>query len=132
MADLVTYEGHSGLLAIAHALNDVRRQLQDSEIEPQHAAGVLGCMNLHLAQVIGVGGEFMKELEDCAGLLCPECSGYLGLVSDLSSCCYHCGQRFLAAEGEPGPAEDGAHKHAASVHMAHHTMKPRTEPSATE
>jgi hypothetical protein len=124
MADLVTYEGDSGLVAIAHALNDVRRQLQAAEITPQHAAGILGCMNMHLAQIIGADDEFLKELEECAGLLCPECSGYLGLVSDLSSCCYHCGERFLDATVEgarlqrPKPA-------AATAHMAQHTAKPR-------
>jgi hypothetical protein len=132
MADLVTYEGHSGLLAIAHALNDVRQKLQNSEIQPQHAAGILGCMNLHLAQIIGAGGEFMKELEDCAGLLCPECSGYLGLVSDLSSCCYHCGERFLASADEPVTTVHAPHTHAASAHMAHHAVRPHADSESTK
>jgi hypothetical protein len=123
MAEVVTYEGHEGLMAIAHALNDVRRKLQNSEIEPQHAAGILGCMNLHLAQIIGASGDFVKELEDCAGLLCPACSGYLGMVSDLSSCCYHCGKRFLGP-GEVGEAGQAAQKRAASIHMSQHVLQP--------
>jgi|GEM_PF-2988708 len=126
MAEVVTYEGQAGLMAIAHALNDVRRQLQDSEIEPQHAAGILGCMNMHLAQMIGADDEFMVELTECAGLLCPQCSGYLGLVSDLSSCCYHCGERFLDAAGE-GDEAHGQKPAAASAHMAQHALKPHME-----
>jgi hypothetical protein len=113
-------------MAIAHALDDVRRQLQGSEITPQHAAGILGCMNMHLSQLIGVDEEFRKELEECAGLLCPECSGYLGLVSDLSSCCYHCGERFLEASGEEA-RHVGPKPAAASAHMAQHVVRPGTE-----
>ena len=75
MAEVVTYEGNSGLMAIAHALNDVRQKLQNAEIAPEHAAGILGCMNMHLAQMIGADDAFIKELQQCAGLLCPECSG---------------------------------------------------------
>ena len=123
MAEVVTYEGQAGLMAIAHALNDVRRQLQESEITAEHAAGILGCMNMHLAQIIGADDAFLQELQECAGLLCPECRGYLGLVSDLSSCCYHCGARFLEVghlEGQPG----GPKPAAAVAHLAHHGVKP--------
>lgn len=122
MTEVVTYEGQAGLTAIAHALNDVRRQLQASEIGTEHAAAILGCMNMHLAQMIGADDAFLQELKDCAGLLCPECSGYLGLVSDLSSCCYHCGERFLEAGGEEG--RPLAQKPAAAAHMARHAVKP--------
>ncbi len=126
MAEVVTYEGQAGLMAIAHALNDVRRRLQASEIEPQHAAGILGCMNMHLAQMIGADDAFIQELQECAGLLCPACSGYLGLVSDLSSCCYHCGQRFLEAGGSEDQPE-GQKPAAASAHMAQHAVKPHLD-----
>ena len=51
MAEVVTYEGQAGLMAVAHALNDVRRKLQAAEIGVEHAAGILGCMNMHLARL---------------------------------------------------------------------------------
>jgi hypothetical protein len=126
MAEVVTYEGHAGLMAIAHALNDVRQKLQDGAIEPEHAAGILGCMNMHLSQLIGADDAFIRELQECAGLLCPECSGYLGLVSDLSSCCYHCGERFLQA-GDEGARSPGEKPAAASAHMAQHIVKPHLD-----
>lgn len=100
MTDVVSYEGQSGLVAILQALDDLRHRLQNSDVAPQQAASYLGCLNLHLAQVIGMSGDFMKHLVDCAGLLCPACKGHVGFVSDLSGFCQHCGERFF-----PPPVE---------------------------
>lgn len=100
MTDVVSYEGQSGLVAILQALDDLRQKLQNLDVAPQQAAGYLGCLNLHLAQAIGVSDDFMKHLVDCAGLLCPACKGYVGFVSDLSGLCQHCGERFFPSLAE--------------------------------
>jgi hypothetical protein len=119
MTEMVTYEGHTGLVALVHAVDDLRKELLNSAMTPEQAAAYLGCINLHLGQVIGVTGEFMTHLEECGGLLCPECRGYVGFVSDLSSCCLHCGERFFPAEGMRTESASEAQARATSVHLAH-------------
>lgn len=95
MREVVGYEGESGLMAILRALDNLRRMLAASEVEPQQAAGYLGCINLHLAEIAGVGGEFRQDLQECGGLLCPKCRGYVGFVSNLSSHCHLCGAKLF-------------------------------------
>jgi hypothetical protein len=104
----VRFEGVLGLAAVLQALDNVRRLLLASAVEPQQAAGYLGCINLHLAQLLGVRGEFRTHLQECAGLLCPNCKGYVGFVSDLSGACHLCGEKlFPFVTNDPGAAQQG-------------------------
>jgi hypothetical protein len=100
MTEMVTYEGDTGLIAVVKALEGVRYLLYAGKIEPKQAAGYLGCLNLHLAQTIGVGEDLMHRVEECGGLLCPSCKAFVGFVSDLSGRCYHCGERIFPPIGE--------------------------------
>ena len=100
--DTVSYEGESGLVAVVQALDNLRALLAGEAVTMEQAAGILGCINLHLADVVGVEGELLTHLEDCAGLLCPLCHGFIGYISNLSSLCPHCGQRFFWQAGEKG------------------------------
>lgn len=127
MTEIVTYEGKSGLLAILQALDDLRQMLQTSEVTTQQAASYMGCINLHLGQVVGVGGEFMEHLEECAGLLCPECRGFVGFVSDLSGCCYHCGERLFPGGGEHPHAAKRQRGDGRSIHLAHQGVQIRDQ-----
>jgi hypothetical protein len=128
MKEIVSYEGETGLVAILQAMIDLRQNLQASEITSEQAAGYLGCINLHLGQVIGVSGELMAQLQECAGLLCPECKGYVGFVSDLSGCCYHCGERLFPGEGDGSTAAEGGQAHGRSMHLAHQGVQVHKEP----
>jgi len=127
VTEIVTYEGKSGLLAILQALDDLRQMLQTSEITPQQAAGYMGCINLHLGQVVGVSGEFMEHLEECAGLLCPGCRGFVGFISDLSGSCYHCGERLFPAGGEHSHAAKHQKGDERSIHLAHQGVQVRDQ-----
>jgi hypothetical protein len=95
MREVVSYEGEVGLVAILQALDNLRQLLATSSIEPQQAAGYLGCINLHVAHILGVRGEFLEHLHECGGLLCPECKGYVGSVTNLSGNCHLCGARLF-------------------------------------
>jgi hypothetical protein len=103
MKATVQYNGESGLMAIVQALDNVRILLAESLTEPEQAAAYVGCINLHLAEMVGAGEEFLHELEDCPGLVCPGCKGFLGPVSNLSSDCPYCGEPFFpsANGGKP-------------------------------
>jgi hypothetical protein len=86
----------------------VRQILLAEEVEPQQAAGYLGCINLHLAQIVGLRGEFREHLHECAGLLCPQCKAYVGFVSNLSGVCYHCGGKLFPSvfeQAAPGSSQ---------------------------
>jgi hypothetical protein len=108
MREVVSYEGESGLVAILRALDNVQQLLATSSIEPQQAAGSMGCINLHLAHILGVSGEFLQHLHECGGLLCPECKGYVGSVSNLSGSCHLCGARlFPVVVNRADPAGEG-------------------------
>jgi hypothetical protein len=100
--DTVSYEGESGLVAVVRALDNLRALLAGEAVTAEQAAGILGCINLHLADVVGIEGELLAQLEDCAGLLCPLCHGFIGYISNLSGLCPHCGQRFFQRSGEAG------------------------------
>ena len=91
MTEVVSFNGEVGLMAILQALEGVRKLLAASAVEPQQAAVYLGCINMHLARVTGARGEFLKDLQECGGLLCPNCRGWVGFVSDLSGACHLCG-----------------------------------------
>ena len=100
MAEMISYEGQSGLSAVVTAIDNVRRMLLSSEVTPLQAASYLGCINLHLAHVVGLGGDRLQQLETCGGLLCPQCQAYVGFVSDLSGTCFNCGEPFFTATVE--------------------------------
>ncbi len=95
MAEMLRYEGEYGLAAALQALDNLRLMLMASTISPEQAAGYLGCINLHLAQIAGVSGEFRAHLQQCGGLLCPNCKGYVGFISDLSGACHLCGAKLF-------------------------------------
>lgn len=95
MQEVVRYEGEFGLMAILQALDNVRQMLATPDFDPRQAAGYLGCINLHLAQIAGVSGEFRQHLQECGGLLCPNCKGYVGFVSNLSGNCHLCGEKLF-------------------------------------
>jgi hypothetical protein len=99
MAEVVHYEGQLGLMAVLQALENVRHMLGAADITAQDAAGFLGCINLHLAQLIGVQGDFVADLEECGGLLCPNCKAFVGFISNLSAMCPQCGKRILPLVG---------------------------------
>lgn len=106
--EVVSYEGESGLRAILVALENLRLMLATSAVEPKQAAGYLGCINIHLAQIAGVGGELRDRLLACGGLLCPNCKGYVGFVSNLSGNCHLCGSKLFPLLAEPtGTTGDG-------------------------
>ena len=123
MAEIVSYDGKTGLKAILKALDDLREALQASEIPSQEVASYLGCINLHLGQVIGVDEELAEHLERCAGLLCPQCRGYIGIVSDLSSCCYHCGERLFAGKSKDVELADETQASRRSMHLGHQVLR---------
>jgi hypothetical protein len=106
MAEVVTYEGQYGLRAILEALESVRLLLGSELVQPEQAAGYLGCINLHLAQMLGVRGEMLEELQKCGGLICPHCKGFVGSITNLSAVCLHCGKRIFPTEG-PLPQSSG-------------------------
>ncbi len=107
MREVITYEGEFGLMAVLQALENLRQMLAASSIEPQQAAGYLGCINLHLAEITGVRGEFLEELQACGGLLCPNCKGYVGFISDLSGHCHLCHTKlFPSVTGRSEPVHD--------------------------
>lgn len=95
MREVVSYEGESGLRAVLQALENLRQMLAASAVEPKQAAGYLGCINLHLAQIVGISGELREHLQSCSGLLCPNCKGYVGFISNLSGNCHLCGSRLF-------------------------------------
>jgi hypothetical protein len=100
MADIVSYRGDTGLLALVNALHNLRRMLLAGTVDADQAAGYLGCINLHLARTLGMRGDLLEELQSCAGLLCPECKGFVGFISNLSGSCHLCGAPlFDEAEG---------------------------------
>jgi hypothetical protein len=99
MAEVVHYEGQLGMMAVLQALENVRQMLDASVISAQDAVGFLGCIDFHLAQLIGVRGEFLAELQECGGLLCPSCRAFVGFISNLSAECPQCGKRILPMVG---------------------------------
>jgi hypothetical protein len=99
MAEVVHYDGQIGLMAILQALENVRLMLDASEITSEQAVSFLGCIDLHLAQMIGAQGDFLAGLEECGGLLCPSCKGFVGFISNLSGECPHCGAQVLPLTG---------------------------------
>jgi hypothetical protein len=101
MTETVRYQDHVGLAAIVHALENVRLMLDRADVTPAQAASYVGCINLHLAQLVGVNPEFIEQLQDCAGLLCPECQGFVGLLSNLAGECPHCGASVFGPTEEP-------------------------------
>lgn len=90
MAEMVIFEGQTGLAAIVKAIDAVRLLLMRGQVTPQQAASYLGCLNVHLARSLGVGGDLLHEVEECGGLLCPHCQAFLGSISDLSGLCHVC------------------------------------------
>jgi hypothetical protein len=98
--ETVSYEGESGLVAVVRALDNVRALLAADAVTAEQAAAILGCINLHLADVVGMEADQLAQLEQCAGLHCPLCHGYIGYISDLSGLCPHCGERFFWRAGE--------------------------------
>jgi hypothetical protein len=100
MAETISFKGQSGLSAAITAIDNVRHMLLSSEVTPLQAASFLGCINLHLAHIVGLGGDRLEQLESCGGLLCPKCQAYVGFVSDLSGTCFNCGEPFFAATVE--------------------------------
>jgi hypothetical protein len=112
--ETVSYEGESGLVAVVRALDNLRGLLAAGAVTSEQAAGVLGCINLHLAEVVGLAGEMLTHLEDCAGLHCPLCHGFIGYISNLSGLCPHCGERFFWRAGEDGvEGRGGTDRHRA-------------------
>lgn len=112
MSDVVTYQGESGLVAILKALDNLRLLLALSDVESDQAAGYLGCLILHLAEITGLGGDFVEEIEECGGLLCPSCKGWVGSIYNLSARCHLCHAPLFpsaaelsapAGTVEPGP-----------------------------
>jgi hypothetical protein len=99
MTEVVKYQGEVGLMAVLQALEGVRHLLASSRIEPQQAAAYLGCINMHLARLTGARGDFLQDLQECGGLLCPNCKGWVGFVSDLSGNCHLCGAKLFPATG---------------------------------
>ncbi len=99
MAEVVNYEGETGLAAIVKAIDNVRSLLVATQTDSEQIASYLGCINLHLAELAGVGGDLREHLENCGGLLCPSCKTYVGFISDLSSDCPRCGQALLGPVG---------------------------------
>jgi hypothetical protein len=99
MAEVVSYEGQYGLRAVLQALEGVRLLLDSERLGPEQAAGYLGCINLHLAKMLGVRGEMMEQLEKCGGLICPHCKGFVGTINNLSATCPHCGTRLFPVTG---------------------------------
>jgi hypothetical protein len=99
MSEVIHYDGQIGLMAVLQALENVRQMLDSSEITPKQAASFLACIDLHLAQMLGVQGEFLADLVECGGLLCPSCKGFVGFVSNLSGECPHCGAQILPLTG---------------------------------
>jgi hypothetical protein len=112
MSDVVSYGGDSGLMAILKALDNLRLLLAMSDVEPQQAAGYLGCIVVHLAEITGLGGDFVEDIEECGGLLCPNCKAWVGSIYNLSARCHLCqAPLFPKAEGAPPPtrnAESGS------------------------
>ena len=90
MSDVVTYRGEYGLVAILHALENLRQLLGLSEVEPEQAAGYLGCIVVHLAEITGLSDDFVEDIEECGGLLCPNCKGWVGSIYNLSGRCHLC------------------------------------------
>ena len=109
MSDVVAYEGESGLVAILKALENLRLLLALSAVESEQAARYLGCIIVHLAEITGLGGDFVEDLEECGGLLCPNCKGWVGSIYNLSARCHLCrAELFPSAAGlspsvKPGP-----------------------------
>ncbi len=102
MSDVMTYEGESGLVAILKALDNLRLLLAMSEVESRQAAGYLGCIVVHLAEITGLGGDFVEDIEECGGLLCPHCKGWVGSIYNLSARCHLCqAELFPSASGSP-------------------------------
>jgi hypothetical protein len=100
MSDVVSYEGESGLVAIMKALENLRQLLAQSAVESEQAARYLGCIIVHLAEITGVGGDFVENLEECGGLLCPNCKGWVGSIYNLSARCHLCrAELFPSAAG---------------------------------
>lgn len=105
MSDVITYEGQYGLVAILKALDNLRRLLALSDVEPEQAAGYLGCIIVHLAEITGLGGDFVDDIEECGGLLCPNCKGWVGSIYNLSGRCHLChAELFPSASGKAVPA----------------------------
>ena len=100
MAEMVSFGSESGLVAIVKALDTLRHLLDDGVVTPQQAAGYIACINLHLAQAIGVSGVLGDHIEQCAGLLCPACQGYVGQINNLSGRCHHCGAQVFPPTSE--------------------------------
>ena len=115
--ETVSYEGQSGLMAVVRALDNLRALLAAGAVTTEQAAGILGCINLHLADVVGLEGELLAHLENCAGLQCPLCHGFIGYISDLSGLCPHCGLRFFWPAGEASQAA----RAGVDRHRAYHT-----------
>ena len=103
MSELPSYQGEVGLRAVLRALENVRLMLQHSSIDTEQVAGYLGCINLHMCHMLGVTGELEEQLASCGGLLCPKCKGFVGLISNLSSSCQHCGAALFPSAGEGLP-----------------------------
>jgi hypothetical protein len=99
MAEVVHYEGQVGLTAVLRALENVRQMLDASYITAEQAASFLGCIDLHFAQLIGAEGDWVEDLEECGGLLCPSCRGFVGFISNLSGDCPHCGKPIFPLTG---------------------------------
>jgi hypothetical protein len=95
MVETVHYEGQVGMMAVLQAYENVRQMLDASDITAKQAVSLLGCIDLHLAQLIGAQGEFLEQLEQCGGLLCRECQGFVGFISNLSGDCPHCGTPIM-------------------------------------
>lgn len=109
MSDVVTYEGEYGLVAILRALDNLRQLLALSAVEPEQAAGYLGCIIVHLAEITGLRGDFVDYLEECGGLLCPNCRGWVGSIYNLSGRCHLChSELFPSAAGKAIPVGEAA------------------------
>lgn len=106
MTEMVIFEGQTGLAAIVKAIDAVRQLLMRGQVTPQQAASYLGCLNLHLARSVGLGGEFIQEIEECGGLLCPHCRAFLGFISDLSALCHVCEKPIFPPANEYGGASN--------------------------
>lgn len=105
MSDVVTYNGESGLAAVLKALDNLRLLLARSDVESEQAARYLGCIILHLAEITGLRGDFVEDLEECGGLLCPNCKGWVGSIYNLSGRCHLChAELFPSAAGKAIPA----------------------------
>jgi len=99
MSDVITYEGEYGLVAILKALDNLRQLLALSDVEPQQAAGYLGCIIVHLSEITGLGGDFVEDIEECGGLLCPNCKGWIGSIYNLSGRCHLCHAELFPTAG---------------------------------